>query len=111
MFDYDEDDPNIIIGCDSSAFNSSSIATDIFKEGQIWKDRALLYSTVKVFAGLTGWKPCIKSKFYIRCSCFKKPDDNDRNYASSTIRRLCKWSIKIKSTQKKTQNLILENGN
>lgn len=50
MFDYDEDDPNIIIGCDSSAFNSSSIATDIFKEGQIWKDRALLYSTVKVFA-------------------------------------------------------------
>ena len=101
MFEYDKDDTTIIIRCDSSAFNSSSIATDIFKEGQIWKDRDLLYSTVKVFAGLTGWKPCIKSKFYIRCSCYKKPDDNERNYASSTIRRSCQWSIKIKSTRNK----------
>ena len=47
------------------------------------KDPDLLYSTVEVFVELTGWKPCPAIKNYIRCSFYKKPDENERKCTSS----------------------------
>ena len=43
------------------------------------------------------WKPRLKSKYYIICPCSKKPDDTVQKYASSTIQKGCKSSLKIKS--------------
>jgi len=99
-FIYDPDDSDTIIGCHSESLKSIKNSDEIFKEGQIWKDRNLLYSTVKIHAALTGWKPTLKNKCYIRCSCYNKPDTDERKYVNSaTIKRGCEWCIKIKSTQ------------
>ena len=54
MFQYDQDNVDIIIGCNSNGIKSSTVGTDIFKERQIYKNQTLIYSTLKLFTGLLG---------------------------------------------------------
>ncbi len=64
MFEYyDSSDPT----GDSKSIKSVNNPVQIFQRGQVWKDRHLLYSTVKVHTALTVWKPTTKGKTYIRC--------------------------------------------
>ena len=56
----------IITSCTLNMENVKTVsAEDIFKVNSYWKDRDLLYSTVKTYAALTGWKPTLTHKIYI----------------------------------------------
>ena len=42
-------------------------ASETFEMGRQWKDKRLVYDTVKTYAPKTGWKSTIDSS-YIKCS-------------------------------------------
>ena len=52
-------------------------ASEIFKISLKWKDKILVYDTVKKYAAKTGCKSTINSS-YIKCSCYKKAETNEK---------------------------------
>ena len=82
MFTYSPTDPKCIIGCELSNVkfvgednvsveNGGILAEALFPMDSVWKDRALLFDTVSLHAGRTGWKCCLKNLYKIRCDCYK----------------------------------------
>ena len=77
VFTFEQNDdstlPRIISSCRLNLETIKTITADnVFKVNAYWKDRDLLYSTVKTYAALSGWKPTLTHKIYMRCSCFQR---------------------------------------
>ena len=85
---------------------------EIFPVNSWWNDRDLLYNTIKTYAALTGWKPTLTHKIYIRCSCFQRHISRikeTKNASKIFINKECQWEVWIKSTQYK--NRQIQSGN
>ena len=55
MFSYDNNNPNLIIACNSERANIADLDPhEIFQEGSTWTDLKLLYETIKAYAALSG---------------------------------------------------------
>ena len=116
MLSYDPDDDTLITSCCFDNVEPDELDPEhIFKVESKWKDRSLLYSTVQAYAAATGWKPTLSHSFYIRCSCYNRPNRNrsekERKFASGPLCKDCNWEIKIRSTvnnMKKINNGISE---
>ncbi|KAL7545888.1 hypothetical protein ACHAWF_014596 [Thalassiosira exigua] len=70
-----------------------TLTAALFRDGEIWKDRDLLYSVIKIIAGLEGW--CAKlSGQCIQCNRYGPPKTN-RDYLSGPLRSGCTWRIAL----------------
>lgn len=109
MFTYSDTTPPFIIACDLSnakfigednvTSQNGGISADVlFPINSIWKDRSLLYDTVKIYSARTGWTCCLKNLYKILCNCHKKTDSN-RNYSQGSINKGCTWVINMKSSK------------
>ena len=113
VFTFEQNDdstlPRIISSCSLNLENIKTITADnIFKVNSYWKDRDLLYSTVKTYAALSGWKPTLTHKIYMRCSCFQRHTSRikeTKNTSKVSINKQCKWEIRIKSTLNRNQGI------
>ena len=101
--------PRIIASCRLTLDNFKTITTEeIFRVDSCWKDRELLYNTTKTYAALTGWKPTLLHKIYIRCSCFHRHLSRikeTKNTSKVSINKQCRWEVRIKSTQNRNQEI------
>ena len=67
-----------------------------------------MYNTTKTYAALTGWKPTLTHKIYIRCSCFQRHLSRikeTKNTSKVSINKQCRWEVRIKSTQNRNQEI------
>ena len=110
MFTYDKENSDLIIACNFDDVNVQDLdAHEIFQTESTWKDRKLLYETVKVYAALTGWKPTLESRTCIKCSCFsrtKRKNCSTREYTNGSLSKDCKWQIRIKSTKNINRKIL-----
>ncbi|KAL7552459.1 hypothetical protein ACHAWF_016605 [Thalassiosira exigua] len=73
--------------------NFTELAAALFREGEIWKDRDLLYSVTKAIAGLEGW--CVRLNGQsIQCNRYGVPNTK-RDYHSGPLRSGCTWRISL----------------
>ena len=80
----------------------------IFRVDSCWKDRELLYNSIKTYAALAGWKPTLTHNTYIRCSCFQRHLSRikeTKNTSKVSINKQCQWEDRIKSTQNRNQEI------
>ena len=64
-------------------------ASEIFEMGRQWKDKRLVFDTVKTYAAKIVWKATINSS-YIKCSCYKKSRPNEKVYHNGgSIYKVC----------------------
>ena len=107
--DDHDGDQRIISSCRLNSENFRTVTIEqIFSVNSLWKDRELLYNTVKTYAALTGWKPTLTHKIYIRCSCFQRHVSRikeTKNTSKVSINKQCQWEVRIKSTQYKNQQI------
>ena len=105
----DDADPRIISSCRLTVENFKTItAEEIFRVDSCWKDRELLYNTIKIYAALTGWKPTLTHKIYIRCSYFQRHLSrikDTKNTSKVSINKQCQWEVRIKSTKNRNQEI------
>ena len=74
-------------------------SSEILEIGRQWKDKRLVYDTVKTYAPKTGRKATINTS-YIKCSCYKKAKPNENVYHNGgSIHKGCEWKVKIKATK------------
>ena len=119
MFTYSPTDPTCIIACDLSnvkfigennvsAKNGGILGDALFPINSIWKDRALLFNTVALYARCTGWECCLKQLYKIRCNCYKKKPNLELNSSQGSINKGCTWLINMKSSKYKS---VVRGGN
>ena len=110
MFSYDENNSDIIIGCNVEDTNIADIDPNkLFRIGLIWANRKLLYETVKAYASLSGWEPTLESRTCIKCSCFartKRKNHSTRDYTNGSLSKDCKWQIRIKSSRNINRKIL-----
>ena len=89
--------------------NFKTVTVDeIFPVNSCWNDRELLYNTIKTYATLTGWKPILTHKIYIRWSCFQRHISRikeTKNTSKASINKECQWEVRIKSTKNRNQEI------
>ncbi len=106
MFTYSDTQPPFIIACDLSnvkfigednvtSQNGGVSANILFPINSIWKDRSLLFDTVKIYSARTGWKACLKQLYNIHLKT------DSRTYQFYTAR------TQYLRSQFSTQKLIL----
>ena len=113
MLSYDENNSDIIIGCNLEDTSIDDLDPhELFREGSTWSDHKFLYDTVKAYTALSGWKPTLESRTYIKCSCFvrsKRKNCSACDYTNGSLSKDCKWQIRIKSSRNINRKILSGN--